>query len=84
MEKSELMRRLKEARVEDIQELMRALHDRYRELYPDWEIFVFSLECCDPKLRKKRFAQIMEIAYRYGMEWDNNMPEGTEENCSLL
>ena len=40
----ELLEKIKRLESEEIQEFLDALLARYRELYPDWEINIISLE----------------------------------------
>ena len=39
-----LLQRIREAKTEDIQDILQAVLERYRELYPDWDISILSLD----------------------------------------
>ena len=40
----ELLNEIKHVGKEEIQDVVQAVLERYRELYPEWDINVFSLE----------------------------------------
>jgi hypothetical protein len=41
---SDLIKRINEATADEISDLSLALQSRYRELFPEWEILVVSIE----------------------------------------
>ncbi len=61
---SDLLERIAQADDMEIQDLLKAVTNRYAELYPDWEICTFSLEKA-----KDRNEQIdREIAFLQGLK----------------
>lgn len=67
MRKTSVLKYIRKMKAKDVQEVMNAVHDRYRELYPDWELYFFSLERCAGEERRRKFEEIMEFAFRHGV-----------------
>ena len=40
----DILERIKQAKPEEMDDLLHAVLDRYRELYPDWDISTVSIE----------------------------------------
>ena len=67
MEKNKMIEDIQKIQAGDIHQIMDAVMARYRELYPDWEIYCFSMERCGEKERRQKLGEIMEFAYRHGV-----------------
>ena len=52
---------IKNAEPEELEDILKALLERYREVYPDWEMTVISLEkAADKKEQLDRMIQLLE------------------------
>ncbi|MBQ8580335.1 MAG: hypothetical protein IJ448_06550 [Oscillospiraceae bacterium] len=67
MDKGTVLQYIRQADEEEIQELLQASIKRYKSLYPDWEIYFFSLKANDEAERREQLRQILRMAWEYGM-----------------
>ena len=71
MKEKEIVQLMQAVGAAEIHVWMDALLARYKELYPEWEIHMFSIKRGDVKTRKEQLARILEMADRYGPEWED-------------
>ena len=56
-----MLKYIKEIKPEEINDVLLAVLDRYRELFPDWEIITISLEkAVDKKEQLDRIISMLE------------------------
>ena len=67
MDFDEMINGIERAGEGDIQEIVFAAMQRYRELYPDWEIVQYSLYKKDPKEYRRQVIQIGKMLLRQGL-----------------
>ncbi len=67
MDKKTALQYIQQANEEEIQELLQASMKRYKSLYPDWEIYFFSLKANDEAERREQLRQILRMAWKYGI-----------------
>lgn len=67
MDIAEMIHNIETAGEGDIQEIVFAAMQRYRELYPDWEIIQYSLNKKDPKEYHRQAIQIAKMILRQGL-----------------
>ena len=80
MDKKELVQWIRAAGQEDMQDLLEAVCYRYRELYPEWEIFFFSIEPGEQEARERNFRKVIEFAYKYGVKAPGVLSENSMKN----
>lgn len=57
---------ISQADADDIDYLLTALHHRYQELFPDWEICFFSLPKANPGKRALAVDEMLRFIQKYG------------------
>lgn len=49
----------------DMNEVIQALIRRYSDVFPDWEVFFYSVKVKDPKLRRKQIKELKKRLNQY-------------------
>lgn len=68
MTKRRLLRIIAKTKARDMQEVLDAAQHRYQELYPEWEIYYFSLKRGDEACCKEQLQRILEFASKHGAQ----------------
>lgn len=60
--RKEILEAIGQADGAEISVLLEAVMDRYRKLFPDWEIFAFSIHAENSEERSAQLRRILELA----------------------
>ena len=66
MRLEEIIGYIQDAKPEEIHDLLDAIANRYREVFPQWDLNIFVLPMGDRESRRKCLNQILELAEKYG------------------
>lgn len=66
MPMDEVIHAIEKADSENIQDLINAVFQRYRELFPDWEMVYFALEKEKIAGQRDEVMQVLRMAYLLG------------------
>ena len=66
MRMEKILQYIKSADESELNDLLDAVLARYAILYPDWDMNVFALQKGDREVRKRKLAEILAFAEKYG------------------